>query len=219
MKVTWSGIGLIGGTGKLGGTVIQNGRFGPIARRLIKPTVINTPNFNANSEKEYFRFITSQWRTLTPTQRVSWNPLLPTGLSGFNYFVRANLIYYRLNGAILPLAPIAAAFPTISGPVFAIDHAPPLITFSYVGAGVVANWKFNIFLAINFSAGVAMCRKSAFRLLGAEPVAVGINVFTMVAKIKGVATVLNSNNFLKVVLVNSVTGQASAPSFYQAICT
>jgi hypothetical protein len=219
MKVTWSGIGLVGGTGKIGGSVIQNGRFGPIARRLIKPTVINTPNFNANSEKEYFRFITSQWKTLTPTQRVSWNPALPTGLSGFNYFVKANLIYYRLNNSILSLAPLAASFPSISGQIFSIDHAPPLITFDYVSAGVVTNWSFNIFLAINYSPGVALCRKSEFRLLGTVAVVIGINVFILVARIQGVATILNSNNFLKVVLVNSITGQQSAPSYYSAICT
>jgi hypothetical protein len=219
MKLTWSGIAIVTGTGKIGGSVVQGGRFGSIGRVWIKPTTINLANFNANSEKEYFRFITSAWRTLTSVQRTSWTPLVPSGLSGFNLFVQKNLVYYRLNGTLLTSAPVAAAFPTLSAIDIAIDGGTQQITLDYTSAGIVANWYINLFVINNLSPGVQYPQKSLFRLINSIRVLAGPNTSVVDVRIKNVDVIVGSQTFAKLVLVNKVTGQMSAQNILSNIVT
>ncbi len=219
MKVTFSGIGIVDGTGKLGGTVIQGGRFGSVARRWIKPTVINTPNFNANSEKQFFRLIVARWRTLAAADRISWNPALPTGLSGFNYYTQANLIVYRLTGGFIDTKPVPVASPIITAMSYSIDSVTHIFTFNYTGGAGISGWRFNFFLANNYSTGVARARQSEYRLLDSTIILAGPNVWTNNAQIQGVSPITGSQCFMKLVIANKFTGQVVAPSYFSAICT
>ena len=219
MKVTWSGIAIVNATGKLGGTVLQNGRFGSIARIWKKPTNKILPNFNTNSEKQFFTEITSRWRTLTPTQRLAWNPALPTGLSGFNYYTRANLAYYRQHGTYLDTPPIQGPTPTITGYSYSVDHTTGNYTIDFTQATLLTTWITNIFAANNYSPGVALPRKSEFRLVQQRFITVGANHVVNSALVKSVPIIVGSRCFVKIVLFDSLTGLLLAPLYFTAIAT
>jgi hypothetical protein len=219
MKVTWSGVGMVGGTGKLGGTVIQGGRFGSIARIWKRPTVVNLANFNTNSEKIIFRQIVSNWRGLSPSDRTSWQPPTPVGLSGYNLYVQANLISYRVNGVFLTTAPIALTYPPSSLTSPAVDSGTGNFTIVYSNTNLDLTWKFNFFIINNLSTGVTSPQKSQFRLIGIDSVLNGLGTYTVRASVKGVAPIAGSQSIIKIVMINVSTGQSAAPLYFSAIVT
>jgi hypothetical protein len=219
MKVIWSGVAIVVGTGKIGGSVLQNGRFGSIARKWVKGTVVNAPNFNTNSQKQFFREITSNWRALTSVQRLAWNPGVPTGLSGFNLYTKANLSYYRQNGSYLLTPPIQGAAPVITGYTFSVDHSSGDYTISFTVASGASTWVTNIYAANNYSLGVFRPRKSEYRLVQQRFIGPGANSFSSSALVKGVPIIAGAQCFIKIVLFDSLTGLLSAPLFFAAVAT
>ncbi len=219
MKVVFSGIGIVGGSGKLGGSVIQNGRFGPIARRWVRGTTVNIPNFNANDEKLMFQKITSRWRTLTPTQQNSWTPTILTGLSGFNTYTSRNLVYYRQNGIFLDVKPIDNPAPINSLFSFNIDSGTQLFTVRFTNASFVINQTMTFFLVINLSAGILLPRQSLFRYSTAVLIGPGLNIIPLGLPPNFPAIIQNGNCFCKCVPQDGNTGQAFAPQILQAIAS
>jgi hypothetical protein len=219
MKVTFSGLMITDGTGKIGGNTIQNSRFGKVARINVRPTVVNRPNFNYNSEKQFFREIVSNWRNLATSDRLSWNPATPTGKSGFNYYVQQNLTFYRYNGTFLTSKPLTGVPPTNTAMSYGVDHATGIGTFNVTGDVTSGGYVWNLYTANNFSPGVAICRKSAFRLVLQPTTVVGFNAFTFSAKILEINILQKSKCFLKAVLLDPKTGILSAPLYFSAIAT
>lgn len=219
MKVTFSGIAIVDGTGKIGGNTIQGSRFGKIARVNVRPTIVNAANFNYNSEKAIFREIVSRWRTLSPTQRLSWDPLIPTGLSGFNYYTQANLIYFRLNGTYIDVAPLALASPALSLASLTATHVSGNMTFTVTSVLPTAGWHFNFFASNNLSKGIASPQKSSFRLCSNADLVLGLYNYVFDARRQGIELIAGSQCFSKIVMVNDVTGQQTAPAYYSCLVT
>ncbi len=219
MKVVFSGIGVVNGTGKLGGTVFQNGRFGSVARRWVRGTTVNIPNFNANDEKLMFQKITSRWRTLTPTQQNSWTPTILTGLSGFNTYTSRNLVYYRQNGVYLDVKPLDNPAPLNSLFSFDIDSGTQQFTVRFFNNSFVVNQNMTFFLVINLSSGILLPRKSLFRYSTSVGIGAGLNTNTLSLPPNFPAIIVNGNCFCKCVPQDTNTGQAFAPQILQSIAT
>jgi len=219
MKVTWSGIGPVNGTGKLGGTVFQNGRFGSIARRWVKPVNVVAPNFNGNFQRVNFSQITAAWRGLTPTERASWTPIGPGGLSGYNLFVSANLNYYRSQGIYIttysPPGP-AEVYTTAN---IQFNHATGLCKIDITVVSSVAGQGFLFYVANNLSKGVQSVRKSLFRLVYEDFPPNGVNHESFDARINGVPLIMGSQCFLKLTPFDLSTGFTLVPTIYSALVT
>ena len=142
MALVKYGGGIMQMSGSLAGNTFARNRSGNYVRSRTKPV-------NPNSTRQSFiraglAFLTSRWSTdLTPVQRTAWNLYASSVsmqnklgesiyLSGFNHYIRSNIIRKQLALAIIDDGPVIFEIPA-ADPTFAItaSEATQQITSSY----------------------------------------------------------------------------------------
>jgi hypothetical protein len=206
MKVVFGGACITSGTGKIGGTVIQGGPYGAIARVNFKPKNRDTNNQYQPCEKEAFTSVAKLWRSLTVGQVAAWNAFAIAPANGYTTFLKYNLQFFRINGTI-----------NISPPTLPVAPASIIL----MGAGLLSTTTFNlkanytastnpnwlqVFVSINNSPGATKLVKSTLRLIASLAPTAGIFNYTIPAVLYGVAPVSPSSNFIGVRCFDRVTG-------------
>lgn len=130
MKIKWSGIGIVTGRGKVGGTVAARNKGGAYVRNFVVPT---NPQTTAQMfVRAAFSFIAQAWRGLTSDARRAWNGATERFpktdifgdrqiLSGFNLFMSLNATLRTLGLPLITVPPEPASvfgFTAFSDPLF-----------------------------------------------------------------------------------------------------
>lgn len=122
LKILWSGIGIVDGRGKLGGTVMTKSKQGATAR--VKVTPVNRRSTAQSLIRGIFTGFSQRFRTLTATQIAAWNALGTSGFkthnifgnavgkSGINLYVKMNSTLVIIDQAPIDNAPSATDSPT-----------------------------------------------------------------------------------------------------------
>jgi len=134
------GGGVVGMAGSIAGTTFSRNRYGSYARARTKPVNPNTANQVAI--RSALTFLTERWSsTLTAAQRTAWNlygsNVVMTNrlgesinLSGFNHYIRSNVLRKRINIGVIDAGPVVFEIPE-ADPTFAITATEAAQTISY----------------------------------------------------------------------------------------
>lgn len=142
MALVKFGAGIIEMRGAIAGTVFSRNRGGNYARA--KTTPINPQSDLQSVVRAAMAFLTDRWsQALTANQRAAWNlygssvAVLnrlgeSTFLSGFNHYIRSNMIRKQIGIAIIDDGPVVFEIPA-ADPTYAItcSEATQEITHSY----------------------------------------------------------------------------------------
>lgn len=149
MKITFGAL-ITDGTGKLGGHAAQHGRAGAILRTIKQPS--KSPTLGQSLRRQDTQVVAQSWRTLTESQRKSWNDNAPIGLSGFDFYMQINL---RLLSISLPLLssfipPTTPQYVTTPlNQAMNVDFVDPYIIgtiylFNNFNSFITTNWSLHI---------------------------------------------------------------------------
>jgi len=135
MALVKYGAGIIQMAGSVAGSTYARNRYGNYVRARTVPTNPNTPN--QQTVRASMSFLTSMWRQgLTANQRTAWNLYASNVvmknrlgeacyLSGFNHFIRSNMILKQSNLQLVQDGPVIfelpAQDPTMSIAASSID--------------------------------------------------------------------------------------------------
>jgi len=135
------GGGIVQMSGSLAGNTYARNRYGNYVRARTKPTNPNTANQVAI--RASMAEITTRWsQTLTAAQRTAWNLYgtnvamtnrlgETTNLSGFNHYIRSNVIRNRLGLGVVDAGPVVFELPA-SDPAFSITGSEATQEISFV---------------------------------------------------------------------------------------
>lgn len=109
MKIKFSGVGIVAGSGKLNGTVMSRNRGGAYARTKVTPINPNTPA--QQLIRQNLAALSSTWKTLTAAQMDAWNNAVGDwqttdvfgdlrSPSGKNLFTRLNANIASVGGVV-----------------------------------------------------------------------------------------------------------------------
>jgi len=129
MALVKFGGGIIQMTGSIAGNTFARNRYGNYARARTKPTNPNTAK--QQTIRAAMAFLTERWaQTLTAVQRTAWNLYASSVamknrlgesvyLSGYNHYIRSNMIRKQCALAIIDAGPVVFEIPE-NDPTYAI---------------------------------------------------------------------------------------------------
>jgi hypothetical protein len=209
MKVQWSGVAITGGTGKLGWTVVQGGRYGYIARTNFRPRVVNFPSVISSAQKSNYINISKSWKGLTESQQLAWVVAAPITMNGYNYFMQINLNYFRINTTLLSSPPAPGTLAQLVSPVLSnVGTTDMRWTWASVLTGTNTCY-INSFIIYNISPGINSPVLSQFRLVDSRAIPVGPLAYVWDYNIRGVRGNIGLAAFGGFKIVDSVTGLQS----------
>jgi hypothetical protein len=209
MKVVFGGACITSGTGKIGGTVIQGGPYGPIARINFKPKNRNANNQFQPCEKEIFASVAKSWRSLNPTQITAWNAAVTPPLSGYSFYLQINLQFFRINGSFLLIPPSFVVAPSsIVLSSASLDFASNYELIANFTASTNPN-TLHLFVSNNNPLGQTKIVKSRLRLVSSMVAIAGVHTYIFNPTLFGVTARNGMSSFIGVRLFDSVTGQLS----------
>jgi len=127
--------------GSIAGNVYSRNRYGAYARARTKP--VNPNSSRQQAIRATLAFLTTEWSTtLTAGQRTAWNlygsNVVMTNklgesinLSGFNHFIRSNIIRKRIIGSYIAAGPVVFEIPA-ADPTFSISGSEAAQTIDFV---------------------------------------------------------------------------------------
>lgn len=134
------GGGVVGMAGSIAGTTFSRNRYGSYARARTKP--INPNTALQQKIRASLATLTARWsQTLTAVQRAAWNLYGANvvmnnrlgeniNLSGFNHYIRSNIILSQLNITLVDAGPVIFEIPE-ADPTFAITASEATQQISY----------------------------------------------------------------------------------------
>jgi len=136
------GGGVVQMSGSIAGNTFARNRYGNYCRARTKP--VNPQTARQTSIRSGMAFLTSRWgQTLTAVQRTAWNLYASSvtmtnrlgetiNLTGFNHYIRSNMIRKQLAYTIIDDGPVLFEIPA-GDPVFSIagSEATQEVTVSY----------------------------------------------------------------------------------------
>jgi len=215
MKVSFGLVGIISGSGGLGGITIQNGRYGHFARMNPKGISRNDNIPLQPCQKEVFINVSKLWRTLTIAQVNTWNAAAIFPATGYAYYLKINLAYYKINASILIAPPtiIAPASIVLTSAFFIL--AAGKFRLNYTGTPSANLTIMRLFTITNKSAGARVPVHSQFRLITSTNLIAGAQTFDFSPWWYSSNIVLGSSNFIGVRLMDTVTGSLTPLQFIQ----
>lgn len=137
------GGGVVQMTGSIAGTTFARNRYGNYARARTKP--INPNSARQQVVRAALAFLTDRWQgTVTALQRAAWdlygaNVVMTNrlgesiNLSGFNHYLRSNMIRKQTSQAIIDAGPV----------VFEIPEEDPTVTVTATEAAQTFDFNFD----------------------------------------------------------------------------
>jgi hypothetical protein len=209
------------GRGKIGGHVASKNRSCAYLRTKVTP--VNAQTSAQMSIRNRFTEFAQGWRSLTEEQRAAWigavSDYLKTNVFGDSVKPTGSTLYQRLNNnlsiigvAAILVPPLPAAVGVVT--VVSLAVAAGAGTMSLVLEGAVpADTKVKVWATAPQSAGKSFV-KSEFRLISilAAAAATPVNLKAAYEAKFGSVGLAGQKVFVKVVAVNSTTGQEGTPS-------
>lgn len=208
---------VVEGRGKLNGWVASRNRSGAYFRTKVSPVNPSTP---AQSEaRDLLASLAAGWRDLTEAQRASFNGAVSNfaktdifgdlrNPSGFNLYMRLNANLSLIGEALLTSAPLPSTPGSISGLSVAGDSSSSTLAITFTVADADTSTAL-VYATPGLSPGKNFA-KSEYRLIAtngappASPIAAGGDWETKFGEL-----ITGQKIFVKIVLINAITGQAS----------
>ena len=226
LKILWSGIGMVDGRGKIGGTVLTKNRSGAAARVKVTPVNRRTPA--QQFVRVGFGFLAQGFRALTASQVAAWNAAASGGFksnnifgnpisgSGLNLFVGLNKNLEAVGVATISDPPVQGTVdsPLQMDPTSDTSSTNMFSNLTFDGGSntVPANTAIVLSATPPVSNGVSFV-KSQYRIFTTQDAAVDTTTDNLraayVTKFGAPAT--GSKIFMQAVAVNKTTGQAGPP--------
>lgn len=224
MKTKFGAI-IVAGSGKINGFVASRNRAGSYLRTKVTP--VNPQSVNQLTVRSRLTSISQSWRGLTPAQRASFNSAVADfartdifgdikNPTGFNLYQRLNNNLVTVGAAQITSAPLPGPVSTVLLTALLGKIAGSLVDLTLSGA-VPAGTAVKVFATPGVSAGISFV-KSEFRLVGtfaaasATPLSIGVAWAARFGTL-----VLGQKIFVRIVFVNTTTGQESAPQSLSTI--
>jgi hypothetical protein len=225
MKMKFGAI-VVDGRGKIGGHVASKNRGGAYLRTKVTP--VNAQTSFQNGVRNLFTSLSQAWRGLTEEQRAAWNAAVAdyqrTNIFGDTHSPTGFNLYQRLNNNLITIGEDALDVPPLPSAVGEVVATGLLVTsdipsMSLVLAGEVpAQTAVKVFATAPVSAGKSFV-KSEYRQISVLAPAATTPVDLKPAYVAkfGSTGISGQKIFVKVVAVNSATGQEGTPSSISAI--
>lgn len=227
MKTKFGSI-IVDGRGKIGGHVASKNRGGSYMRTKVTPA--NAQTSFQNSVRNRFTALSQAWRGLTQELRDAWNAAVADysrtdifgdirNPSGINLYQRLNNVLLSIEETAIDTPPLPSAVENVVAGVLSGAVAVPALSLTFAPI-VPAGTKVKVMATAPMSAGKSFV-KSEFRqisVLDAAATSPANLLAAYVAKFGSTGTV-GQKIFVKIVAVNSVTGQVGSPSQVSVITT
>jgi hypothetical protein len=215
MKAKFGSI-VVAGSGKIGGHVASRNRGGAYFRTKVTP--VNPSTTYQQNVRNRLTGLSQAWRSLTDTQRASWNSAVSdyarTDIFGDLRNPSGFTLYQRLNNNLLAIGESAIDVPPVPGSVhqftsasIAVVTGTPAMTLSFAPA-IPATDKVKLFATAPLSAGKTFV-KSEYRIIEVldNGDTTGYDMKTAYDAKFGAITENGLKVFVKLVPVNITTGQ------------
>lgn len=214
------------GRGKIGGQVMSKNRAGSYMRTKVTP--VNRQTASQSTIRERLTGFSQAWRGLTDAQRTAWNNAVGDyartdifgnlrNPSGFTLFQRLNNNLSAIGIAQIDSPPLPSAVGTCTAGVLTYTSGTPALSLALSNA-VPSDTKVKVFATAPVSAGKSFV-KSEYRLISvlASAATSPANLLSAYTTKFGAVGAVGTKIFVKLVCVNSVTGQEGSPSMASAI--
>lgn len=224
-KLKWGAL-VTDGRGKIGGHVLSKNRAGAYIRTKVTP--VNGQTSSQLTVRNRFTTYSQAWSGLTQAQRDAWNAAVADfaktdvfgdlkNPTGFNLYQRLNNNLVTVGSAAIDTPPLPAAVGEVVASSIAV--AAGAGSFSLVMAGAVpAGTAVKVFATAPQSPGKSYV-KNQFRLVAilAAAEATPYDLAAEYIAKFGSVGVAGQKDFVKLVAVNTTTGQEGTPSQVSAI--
>jgi hypothetical protein len=212
---------IVDGRNKVNGHVVSKNRYGSYIRTKVTP--VNPQTDAQQAARNNLATNSQTWKGLTETQRQSWIDAAQNFpftdifgnikfLSGQALFVKLNNNLVNAGGTTLTTAPAPVAIPAIASIALTAAAGTPAISLTYSIPDATGDNIIFVEATPNISPGKSFV-KNQFRLIQhglADDTASPDNLLTAYQAVFG-NPVENQKIFVRVRLVNQVTGQSGIP--------
>lgn len=226
LLIKWSGLAVVDGRNKIGGTVFGTGMAGAFARNKVTP--INRRSSGQSLARAIFTSFSQLWRTLTTGQREAWNSLASNvtyhNIFGDSKHISGKSLLQRLNTNLVKVgqspnsnAPdinAAAAGALGFNPTSSVAGMSLFISaiFSGLASLVPAGNSLYISATPKMSAGITAPKQSKFRFIGTiigGADTVTTNLLSDYVGVFGSSPALDDNIWIQISSVNNTSGFSS----------
>jgi hypothetical protein len=219
------GMIVVDGSGKLGGHVISKNRSGSYARTKVSPKLVQ--NGYTGAVRSRMAAISISWMALGQTLIAAWNAAVAafkkTNVfgdsvkpSGFNLYQALNNNLVNVGEAMIDTPPEPQAIGVISNLVLTANHTGPVLSVAF-STVIGADEKVKLFAAEQQSVS-RVFNKSAYRQIAVKDATflTGASIYNDYHAKYPVALAAGLKIGIKMVIVNTVSGQAGQPVYAEA---
>lgn len=176
MKIQWSGLGVVAGSGKIGGSVVGKGRSGAFARVRVKP--VNPRTSAQVAQRSKLSTYAQGWRGLTAAQISAWNAAADSGAftlknslgiafkpTGEQLYVQLNLNLAKIGASAITDVPVKEALPAILLTALEVESGTESFSLTFTGA-LGAEFSLAVYATAPLSPGISRPSRSQFRQIG-----------------------------------------------------
>lgn len=229
MKLKFGAL-VVDGRGKIGGHVASKNRAGAYLRTKVTP--VNPQTGYQGQVRNLFTTLSQGWRGLTQAQRDAWNAAVSDyartdifgdlkNPTGFNLYQRLNNNLNSIEEATIASPPLPEAVGEIVATSLTAEDGTVAQSLSVaLAAAVPANTTVKVFATAPQSAGRSFV-KSQYRQIGTLAAAATspADILAMYQARFGSTGEVGQKIFVKLLAINSNTGQAGTPSQVSALVT
>lgn len=229
MKIKFGAL-VVDGRGKIGGHVMSKNRAGAYMRTKVSP--VNAQTSSQLEIRNRFTVYAQGWRGLTQAQRDAWNASVSDfaktdvfgdlkNPTGFNLYQRLNNNLVTVGASAITAPPLPASVgEVVASSLTAADGTVAEAISLVMGDDVPAGTAVKVFATAPQSAGKSFV-KSEHRLIGtlAAAATTPVNLLSDYQAKYGSTGTAGQKIFVKLVAINTTTGQSGTPSEVQAIVT
>lgn len=229
MKLKFGAI-VVDGRGKVGGHVMSKNRAGAYMRTKVSP--VNAQTGAQLSIRNRFTTYAQNWRGLTQAQRDAWNAAVSDfaktdvfgdlkNPTGFNLYQRLNNNLVTVGASPITAPPLPASVgEVVASSLTAADGAVAESLSLVLGGDVPAGTAVKVFATAPQSAGKSFV-KSEHRLIStlAAAASTPVDLLPAYQSKYGSTGAAGQKIFVKIVAINTTTGQSGTPSEVSAIVT
>lgn len=219
MKILWGAL-VVDGRNKIGGHVASKNHFGAYLRTKVTPSNPQTPAQSAARNR--LLDISALWKTLDNTEISIWENVLPNwkksdifgnshAMTAINLFQKLNNNIIRAGGTEITAPPAPVALSDV-GDVSLVWITATSLTVQATLNTLGTNEFFEVFATPKMISGKRFI-KSEYRLIGSQFTTSGGAVVITTAYIAkyGAIPAGPGRVYIKIRILNSVTGQATIP--------
>lgn len=202
--------------GKIGNTVFQGGKAGPIVRGRVIP--INPRSSAQLNVRGNLTSLSKAWASLTENERLAWDSAAASGdwretdafgnsfnLSGEQLYLKLNLVIDFIGETRLTNPPSKASFDAITLGALTAAAGTPAMTLAFTGT-LSANFQFMISASAQVSAGIMSSKSVSFANIANTTGTSPINVLSAYTSKYG-TLVAGRKVFIRMEIASDVTGE------------